>query len=182
MPNNSAYVFSWILLLIPISTIALTSDNELPWNIKADHSIYNQQQGISHLTGHVYAKQGTTKAWGKEAVIKTDNKNQVTKLILTGSLAHYQTRPDKSKTLLTLKADKITYYPNKKQVYLYGHASAHKDGNTITGTQLWYNLDKQEVVSKSGSKQKPATVTLTPANKKPTSVPLTADKDKRSAP
>ena len=144
--NKSALAF--ILLTIPLHVFALEGDNSKPLHIVADSVELNQKTGINIYRGNVKADQGTTHLTADLVHTYSNKEHDITKMVATGNLAHFNTQPELKRSQLYTKAKTIEYYPQRKLAILIGDAHAKQDNNTFQGPLLEYNMQSQVISSK----------------------------------
>ncbi len=139
-----------------------------PMNISSDSSTVDRNQGIATFTGHVIFTQGDTHVTGDRLVAYFDNKNQLHKVIITGSLAQAWTRPNPEKPITHAQAQTITYMPSEQLLLLEGDGQIDQKGNLIKGPSLRYNLKTQILTTQPSSQGKTTIIIQPQSNSKPT--------------
>ncbi len=115
--------------------------------ITADSAIFKHNEGISTFTDQVKIQQGSTVITGKKMIAYTNHANKLTKLIIDGNPARYQTTPNVSQSNVYASAQQIYYFPSKKEVDLIGNATATQNQKIITGPHLKYFTEQKLVIS-----------------------------------
>jgi lipopolysaccharide export system protein LptA len=150
-----------LLLLLPIASLALDSDQYKPADLTADKAFYNRTTHISTYRGHINFSQGTTHLQANELVIYDGKNNKIYKIVAFGNQAHYSTIPNKKQKVLNAKADIIKYYPQKNTAILVGHAEVTQKGNRMRGPSITYN-NKQQTILLNPSSKNQAHITFQP--------------------
>ena len=151
-----------LLMIIPISSLALSSDQKKTAYLNSDRAHYNRTTHISTYIGHINFKQGTTHLKAEKLVIyDNQNTNKVYKIVAFGQQAHYSTLPDGKQDMLNAEANTITYYPAKKIAILHGDGEITQDGDKLTGPHIEYNINKQTILV-TPAKKNLATIILQP--------------------
>jgi lipopolysaccharide export system protein LptA len=144
-------------------SFALTSDQYLPYHVRADQITYERLQHQTIYVGHVHATQGTTELDGDKMIVYDDvQTHAISRIVTTGHPAHYHTLPDKEKFILYAKADTIKYEPLKAQVWLIQNAQVNFKQDIFIGPHIWYDIQKQTVVSSSYHGKTGTTVVVEP--------------------
>lgn len=141
---------------------ALASDNKKPATLSADSVDFNHKTGTGVYTGHVVVIQGTTQIHADKIITYSDPKtHKLSKAIAYGKPARYQTLPKKAQAVFYASANTITYYPQKKLIYLVGNAHIKQGKNLLTSAHIKYNVYQGEVITK-GNKQQRTKIIFTP--------------------
>lgn len=164
--SNICKVLSTLLVsCVACNVSALNSDLEKIATITADSVEYNHKTGVSTYSGNIHATQGTTQLDAKHVIVYRNKKNQITKIIADGQLAHYETLLDGQKNKIHARAKTIEYYPLKEIIILMGDAIVNFENNHISGQHLSYNLASQTATSTPSSNGK-TTIVLQPDQEK----------------
>lgn len=151
----SLIVFGIIYALGLSCVYALANDNKKPATLSADQVDFNHKTGKGVYTGHVIIVQGTTEIHADKLITYTDPKNnKLAKAIAYGKPARYQTLPKQQQTMFYARADTITYYPQKKLIFLSGNAHVKQGKNLLTSPHIKYNISQGEVITKGNSHQR----------------------------
>lgn len=162
---NSLRSSLWLIgLLLPITTFALPTDKDQPFNIEADNATLNHKAGIGIYRGHVQLTQGTTILKSAKLVTYLDKQQHLEKAIATGELASLQTVNDSTKPAMILMAESINYFPQRGWAEAIGKANATQGENNYTGPQLNYDINKGTIAS-TFLKQGRTKVTINPSQK-----------------
>jgi lipopolysaccharide export system protein LptA len=133
------------LSLIPALVFALPSDREQPINIEADHAQLDDQRGVTQYKGNAILTQGTLKITGDIITFYYDDQQQITKAIAEGNLATYQQIHKEGEDPVKSRALQMEYHAKIQKIYLLGQGYVLKEGNTITGNKLEYDIAKNVV-------------------------------------
>lgn len=146
-PGRLAHFALITLLLLPLFSWGLSSDEKEPAHFEADDVSMNHKTGITVFTGHVKVDQGSTHLTADKLTVYKDQEGKVTKIVAAGQLAHYATLPDKQKMPMDAFAKTIEYYPKEKKAVLLGQGMITQGSNTFKGEHIIYNLAQQTVTS-----------------------------------
>ncbi len=164
--NRSLLMF---ILLLPLTSFALSSDNTKELIVNAKTASMNRSTGMNSYKGNVIIKQGSTEVRGDQVDTKADKNNKLQEIIIrgfNGHLAHYKTITDEGKPPLVASAHTIKYYPQRHFVILLKDASIEQDKNKIRGEHLEYDITKLILTSSSeplkGGKRSRTTIIVQP--------------------
>lgn len=150
------------LLTIQPSCWALSSDSQQAYRVQSTSVLYNRDHHQTTYTGNVIAQQGSTTVSGnKLLIISSPDTGDVSEIIAYGKQAHYSTLPDKQTQKLYAQADTIKYWPKQGKVLLIKNGKITQKSNVFTGELIWYDINKQTVLSGSGSKSR-TTIVIQP--------------------
>ncbi len=151
------------LLLAPIFAAALEEDQDKPFNIIADSSIFNYKSGTDIYEGNVKVDQGTSHLTADRLVTQKNKQHKMISAIATGihTLAEYSTVPKLGDPILMAKARIITFYPPTATVVLEQDVLVTQRENSFHGPRIIYNI-KDQVVTAPASKEGRATITIEP--------------------
>lgn len=138
------------LLLMSVSAGAKQSDREQPMNYSAKHTdAFNSPNSVTTLSGNVKIVQGTLLLTGDLAKIYLDSNSQITRVQVSGKLAHIQ-QMDDSNNLMTGDADQLDYDNEHGIAVLTGHASVKQQGRgEFHGDKLTYNTQTSQITGDS---------------------------------
>lgn len=170
-----------LLSLLSIYSLASVAEFQLqPSNteklfVSSETAEINRQSGIGVYVTDVTIDQGDTHVTGDKATTHDDETGKLKEVIIESSskqLAHYRTLVEEGKPELHAKAKTIKYYPQKNYIVLIGTASIVQGEDTIRGTQLEYDINKQVLKShqqaKNGNPPSRTTIVIDPnQSKKP---------------
>lgn len=165
LPNwNSVKFVFCILLLTPISLLALEGDDQQVMHINSDSSTYNYKTGMNIYEGHVKIDQGTTHLIADRVVTNSNSHHKMEEAIAYGftQLAEYTTVPKPGDPELHAKAKVIKYYPAKSMVFLEGDVVVTQGKNSFEGPLIVYNM-KDQIVTAPPSKTGRATIIIEPS-------------------
>ena len=160
---RSKWIVCIIVLLIPITLLALQGDDQQVMHIISDGSTYNYKTGTTIYEGHVKIDQGTTHLIADRVITHSNNKHKIEEAIAYGltSLAEYTTVPKPGDPVLNAKAKVIRFYPAKSMVYLEGDVFVTQGKNIFQGPVIVYNM-KDQIVTAPPSKTGRATIIIEP--------------------
>lgn len=151
-----------LLLLTPLSSLALKSDADKIAQFKADNVSFNYNNGATIYTGHVTMNQGTTHLIADKVTVTKDRNGEVNKMIAVGKQAHYNTLPDEQKKPIDAFGDTIEYYPEQKTAVIIGNGLVTQGMNSLQGPHIVYNMVNQTVVSAPSLDGGKSTIILQP--------------------
>ena len=144
---------SSFLLLIPLvfsnHAAALPNDREQPIHISANTAEVDDSKGISIYRGKVNMTQGSIKLKAEQVVIHSDSQG-ISKLVATGSPAHFQQLPEPNKEITHAFGKTIEYYVAEERIELKKEAKLEQEQNIFTGERIDYDM-KQRIVNAFGS-------------------------------
>lgn len=143
----------FLLLISPSAAHALPTDRQEPISIEADRAQINEKTGVTIYQGSVVTQQGSMliKA-DKVTIYSTDGR--ASKIICTGTPAHYQQQPKIDGGLVTANADTIEYHLDKDTITLIKNASLIQEGSTLKGDHINYNVKAEFVEARGNSNNK----------------------------
>jgi lipopolysaccharide export system protein LptA len=154
-----------LLLLLTTQTIALHSDQTLPYHIRSDNMQYNRNTHQTIYRGHVIATQGTTRISGNKLIVSTSPKtHRLQELIAYGNLAHYATLPDGQAQKLHAVAKVIKYWPGRQKAELIRDARVTQEQNIFTGQKIWYDIKNQSVYTDHHANTGQTTIIIQPTD------------------
>ncbi|MEX2489048.1 MAG: lipopolysaccharide transport periplasmic protein LptA [Pseudomonadales bacterium] len=165
---------SWKVMVLFIATLSagtvvgLEADRNQPITIQADDAMLDERQGTSIYRGDVTIDQGTLHISADEVEVISDG-DKIIQIIATGkadtgSLAHYEQKPEEKEDLVKADAHKITWFVQEERLHLVGDARLVQAQDTFSGQLLYYNVN-EGIVSLSGGAQKDRVImTINPKN------------------
>ena len=134
------------LMLTPILGYGLSTDKTQPAHISSDTASYTKS--VNTYRGHVKITQGTTHIAGDIVMIYNGSgKEKISKMIVIGTLAHYDTILDSNHKKLNAEALRIEYYPPLGHVLLLGQGKITQEKNLFAGPHILYDINRQVVIS-----------------------------------
>ena len=133
-----------VLMFLPGLVWGLASDREQPIHIQADSLELDEIKGVSYYRGDVRFVQGSVVLVSEYVTVYSENK-RVTKVIATGSPAHFSQQLDGEDGEMRARASRIEYFASKDLLQLHGDAYLWQADNQFTGDHIEYGL-KDEVV------------------------------------
>ncbi|MGB5307081.1 MAG: lipopolysaccharide transport periplasmic protein LptA [Gammaproteobacteria bacterium] len=116
-----------ILLLLPVTAQALSTDREQQIMIEADSAAFDETEGISSYEGNVKLQQGTLKLQSERMTVHLAD-DRIVEIILTGSPASYRQRPDDKEVDVQAEAGEIRYNFIHERLILQGAAHIWQPG------------------------------------------------------
>lgn len=158
---NSALLLSISIYLLPLTLIALPSDQQLPYYITADSVTYERLHHRTIYTGHVHVTQGSTEVTADKLFVLTPPKShRIQELIAFGNLAHYSTVPEDNKARLFAEAKIIHYWPTTEKSQLLQQAKVTYQQNVFTGGEIWYDMKNKTITASKGKTQHASHTTI----------------------
>lgn len=166
MPADTARRLCALLLLcLPATGLALSSDRDQPIHIEADSAILMEQEGLSTYTGNVAIRQGTLQLHGDHMTVYISGSN-IDRIILTGNPATIVQRPEGSDKDLHAEAGKMEYSAAKERIILTGAARIWQaDGKEFRSEKIIYNIGTNTVNAGDSSSGERVHITLHPKQK-----------------
>ncbi len=160
MKNNLIKCLLLSFTFLPLASYALDSDNQQPCYIQSIQAIRNSHTHLTTYIKQVHVRQGTTRLRGDKMIVQRTTDGKIKEIILYGHLAHYQTLPKLHSHTLYARAEVIYYFPAQQKVLLLRNARIKQQQNTFHGQKIWYNIQKQTILSKKSSGKKKSTVII----------------------
>jgi lipopolysaccharide export system protein LptA len=132
---------SLILLatLLPIDSIAKTTDRNQPMDVEADRTDAELgDDGQAVLTGNVLITQGTPQVGAERATIQR-HAGEISTVVLTGSPATLKQVNDNGETM-NAHASQITYTLSSDLIVLSGAVVIEQPRGTLRGETIKYDL------------------------------------------
>ncbi len=145
----NSLLMSGLMLLIPLSVLALPGDRDQPINIQADKAIQKPIPDGERTTyiGSVKLTQGSLLITGERLIIDSKNR-EVTRVTAFGSPAHFQQQSDPQKQPIKADANKISYSLASDTIVLEQSARVSQEGSTVSGERIYYDLAREQVQAK----------------------------------
>lgn len=166
MPADTARLVCTLLLLcLPLTGQALSSDRDQPIHIEADSAVLMEKEGLSTYTGNVTIRQGTLEMHGDSmAVYNSDDR--IDRIILTGSPATIVQRPEGSDNDLHAEAGKMEYRAVEEHIILTGAARIWQtDGKEFRSEKIIYHIRTNTVSAGDSASGDRVHITLQPKQK-----------------
>lgn len=170
-----------VLLLSATPCLALSTDRNQPIHILSDAAERNEKKGITIYTGKVRMDQGSMRILAEKVTIHSID-NQVSKIVATGSPAHYQQQPSPDKETVTAKGNTIEYLLDEEKIVLIENASLDQQGTSMTGKRIRYDIKASQVNAIGGnSAQEQIHMVIPPKPKADTEAPTDSEVESNSA-
>lgn len=141
-----------ILLCLPMSLLALSSDRDQPINLEADSADIDDLKGISIYTGNVILTQGTMVIKSSKLTLYNDKNKELEKAIAVGTdkkLATFKQRPEGKDKDFRARSKTMIYYLNKDKIHLLKNAYVWQAGDTFSGDKIIYDTKNETVLASS---------------------------------
>lgn len=143
------YLFFFLMLLMPASLFALSSDSSKPMEIVADSAEHDGKKGVTIYRGNVEVTQGSMFISGHTLTVYYDDNQELDHAIMEGNRAYYKQLPDNSKVHDEAWAQQMEYYPNKSMVILIEDGKVVQKDVRFTGDRIEYDTANSRVIAKS---------------------------------
>ena len=151
------------LLCLPLPAWALSADRNEPINIEADSATLHEKMGSSTYRGNVHLRQGTLHLHGDTMTVEMRD-DRIEKILLTGSPATYQQRPDNATEDQHAEAGRIEYYATAERMVLLDKARIwQSDNEEFSSERIIFNL-ADDTVNAGGGTGDRVRITLQPRN------------------
>jgi lipopolysaccharide export system protein LptA len=172
-----------VLLVLPaLQCLALSSDNDQPMDVTANHQKSMQSKtgaasdpDITDLDGNVIITRGSIKVHADHARIyqipggaKDPNAGKFSHMVLTGKQAHMQQLHDGDCGLMTADANTIDYKPLTNLAELTGNVKVVQAGRGESHSEhMIYNTDTGEMEAGDNSPTSRVHMVIEPSSAKP---------------
>lgn len=152
-----------ILIVLPLTLLALPSDDDKIMQVSADSTLINYKSGISTYEGNVKINQGTSILLADKLITKSNAQHKMEEAIAYGTqhLAEYITTPKEGEKALHAKARVIHFYPIKSTVILEEEVNVIQGENSFHGPMIIYNM-KDQTINAPANKNGRATIIIDP--------------------
>ncbi|MGB5297452.1 MAG: lipopolysaccharide transport periplasmic protein LptA [Thiogranum sp.] len=155
------------LTALPMLSWALSSDRQQPMLIEADRVELDDARGISIYRGRVKVAQGTLILTGETMTVHNKG-NDINKVIMEGTPATYQQRPDNKDQDVHAKALRMEYYTNPERIILLKQAEVEQQGDVLRSERIEYDVAKDQVNAGTDQPDERVHITIQPkAEKEP---------------
>jgi lipopolysaccharide export system protein LptA len=168
LPADTARLVCAVLLLyLPASVLAQSADREQPIHIEADSAVFMEKEGLSTYTGNIAIRQGTLELHGDHMTVHiSDSDSKIDRIILTGSPATIEQRPEGSDHDLHAEAGQMEYRAAEERIILTGAARIWQaDGKEFRSEKIIYNIRTNTVNAGDSISGERVHITLQPKQK-----------------
>ena len=144
------FLLLFMLLILPLSGFALSSDKNQHINIEADKLDIDDSQHISIYQGNVKMIQGSLHIEADKIIFHFTANNDLQKLEIEGSPATLKQLNDNNEPV-SGRARNIIYTENQLLLKLMGDARFQSEADTIDGE--WITINTNTDALKAGSKK-----------------------------
>jgi len=134
-----------LLLWVPLSASALSSDKQQPIHIEADSVVIDDGKGTAVYKGNVHYTQGSTHLDADKVTVYSADRHKVDKVVANGAPAEFRQRPDNRDQDIKGKAGHIEYYADEQRVVLEEDAHLWQGTNEFAGSRIEYDMTKETV-------------------------------------
>ncbi len=140
-----------LLALLSNHVAALPDDNEQPINIQSDRASQKTLENgeTTEYFGNVQMIQGSLKINGEHITIHSKNR-EVTSIIARGTPATFEQQSDSESPPVEAQAETLDYQLQDETVILLVDACIKKDGSTVTGKRIEYNIAAEKIKASGG--------------------------------
>ena len=153
------------LTALPVLSWALSSDRQQPMLIEADRVELDDATGISIYRGRVKVVQGTLQLTGETMTVHNKG-NEVDRVIIEGTPATYQQRPDNKDQDVHAKALRMEYYTNPETIILLKQAEVEQQGDVLRSERIEYDMVKDQVSAGTDQPDERVHITIQPKTEK----------------
>jgi len=158
-------LFFLALTGLPMLSWALSSDRQQPMLIEADRVELDDASGISIYRGRVKVAQGTLILTGETMTVHNKG-NAIEKVIMEGTPATYQQRPDNKDQDVHAKALRMEYYTNPEHIIMLKQAEVEQQGDVLRSERIEYDMAKDQVSAGTDQPDERVHITIQPKNEK----------------
>jgi len=153
------------LTALPMLSWALSSDRQQPMLIEADRVELDDAKGISVYRGRVKVSQGTLRLTGETMTVHNKG-NDIEKVVMKGTPATYQQRPDNKDQDVHAKALHMEYYTNPEHIILLKQAEVQQQGDVLRSERIEYDVAKDKVSAGTDQPNERVHITIQPRTEK----------------
>ena len=118
---------------------ALPTDSAQPIGIAADRAEHDDAKRVTIYRGGVEIGQGSLHITGDTVTILFDRNDDVAKMIVVGTPAHFRQSVDGGAGHRQAWARQMEYFPGQDLIMLVGDARYEKDGSHVQANRLVYD-------------------------------------------
>ena len=155
MFNKLFFILSFCtIVLVSQQSLALPEDSKLPINIQSDRASQKTLEDgeRTEYTGNVLMTQGSLKIAGDRVIVLSKDR-KVISIVALGKPAHFEQQSDPNKAPIKANANKLDYRLKQDTVILTDNASIEKNGTTVSGKRIEYNIAAEQVKATSGKEE-----------------------------
>jgi len=160
-----AHLALFTLLAAPSWCQALSTDRDKPMMIEADRVALDDSTGVSVYTGNVKVTQGTLILTGDRMTVYNKG-DDIQKVLMEGTPATYQQRPDGKEHDVHAKSKHMEYYTNPERIILLQQAEVDQAGDVLRSERIVYDVVKDKVNAGTDEPNHRVIITLQPKPKK----------------
>jgi len=151
-----------LLLALPGTAGARSSDRNEPVYIEADQATINEQEGSSSYSGNVSLRQGSLRLSGERMTVQLQD-DRITTITLDGSPARFAQRPDGADSDQEAEAGHIEYNAASRRLLLEHDAHVRQVGKEeFSSDRIEFNLADNSV--SAGGSDGRVRITLQPGH------------------
>jgi len=162
--SRFTYLTLLAALTIPSLCHALSTDRDQPMMIEADRVELNDASGVSVYTGNVKVTQGTLKLTGDRMTVYNKG-NDIDKVLMDGSPATYEQRPDGKEQDVHAKSKRMEYYTSPERIILLEQAEVDQAGDILRSERIVYDVVKDQVNAGTDQPDERVVITIQPKPK-----------------
>jgi len=158
-------LFLMVLTALPTVGWALSSDRQQPMMIEANRVELDDAKGVSIYRGRVKVEQGSLILTGETMTVHNKG-NNIEKVIMEGTPATYQQRPDNKDQDVHAKALRMEYYTNPEHIILLKQAEVEQQGDVLRSERIEYDMAKDQVSAGTDQPDERVHITIQPKTEK----------------
>lgn len=139
-----------LVCLVPAIVYSAASETQM----QADNARFNYKTGVDTYTGHVLIIHGDSRLAADKAITYLNKDHKLQKAVAFGNPAHLWQAATPQQTAFHAYAKQIEFYPAKHLVVLIGEGKLLHDNNTLQAPYITYNIQTQELTSKSSATER----------------------------
>ncbi|MDF2156008.1 lipopolysaccharide transport periplasmic protein LptA [Vibrio sp. CAU 1672] len=146
------------LALAAPQALALKSDTQQPVYINSDTQQVDMKSSQVIFHGDVSLKQGSISIDADKIIVTRDDKTEaISKIQAFGKPATFSQLMDDGKTL-SGQAMELNYDISADELTMLGQAQLARDGSTISGSSIRYQIGQQKLVADSSANERVTTI------------------------
>lgn len=142
-----------ISLLLPLSALALTTDQDQPINIEADTADLDDNAGTTIYRGNVIVTQGSLRLTGDTVTVFSPGRT-LKKVIAEGNPARFRQRQDNKNEDMRAQSRIMTYLVDEEKLVLREDAHLWQGKDEISGNRIDYDLKTEIGKAIRGEKER----------------------------
>ena len=139
------------LLLLSLGNVVWAQEANIdePIHLSSDRLDVDEAMGQSIYRGNVLFRQGSTKLWADQLVLKSEGFDALERIVATGKPARFEF-VSAAEDLTQGQAQKLIYLSQKGVLILEGEASLNQAGNQFSSHRIQYDNVRRTVQASKG--------------------------------